>query len=96
MPDFGDDRVMGCDAKDLERWLGDLTGQAGLHFAKGRLDLIDQGVAMTILIDPMPPRRLGLIQFRDTRVRFQYPPAQADQARHWIKAFDRFTQRGGG
>ena len=96
MPDFGDDRVMGATQQDLERWLRDFTGQQNLSFAAGRLDFADGGLNMTVLIEPQPPRRLGLIEFRDIRVQFEYPRPQSELARAWIKKFDHYTQRGGG
>lgn len=96
MPDFGDDRVMAATQRDLERWFRDFTDQQELAFEGGRMAFAHNGVNLTVRIDSMPPRKLGLITFIDTRVRFEYPPEQAADARLWITKFDHYTQRGGG
>lgn len=96
MPDFGDDRVMSATQKDLERWLRDFTGQQSLGFTDGRMSFAHDSVELTVRIDVMPPRKLGLIKFIDTRVRFEYPPEQAVAVRAWVTKFDHYTQRGGG
>ena len=51
---------------------------------------------ITVSIEELPVRRLGLVKFRDSRVQFSYPPEQAAAFRDWIKVFDHHTQRGGG
>ncbi len=96
MPDFGDDRVMAATQRDLERWFRDFTGMQHLGFQAGKMAFTHDGVDLTVRLDPMPPRRLGLITFIDNRVRFEYPPEQAAAVRQWITRFDHYTQRGGG
>ena len=96
MPDFGDDRVMACTESDMQRWLRGFTGQDELAFANGQVSFVDNGISLTVTIDELPVRRLGLVKFRDSRIRFSYPPESADAAREWIRRFDHHTQRGGG
>ncbi|MCP5264996.1 MAG: hypothetical protein H6934_02745 [Burkholderiaceae bacterium] len=96
MPYFGDDRVMACTEADMLRWLGEFTGLPGLAFVEGCLTLEAGGFPLTIRVEPAPPRRLGLVVFRATRVKFQYPPAHSAAAHEWITRFDHHTHRGGG
>lgn len=96
MPDFGDQRVMGCSRADLERWVREMCGPAAAGFVADRLDLAPAGVPVAIVVRDAPPRRLGMVRFRELDVRFEYAPADRDAARRWIAEFDRHTQRGGG
>lgn len=96
MPDFGDDRVMACTVNDMQRWLRGFTGQPDLQISDGRVDFTDRGVQFTVTVEELPVRKLGLVRFRDSRIRFFYPAEQADAARAWIRTFDHHTQRGGG
>jgi len=96
VPDFGDQRVMGCSRADLERWVAELLGPGVGRFVGDRLDLAAAGVPIAIVVRDLPPRTLGLIRFHELEVRFEYPPEQRAIAREWIARFDRHTQRGGG
>ncbi len=96
MPDFGDERVMACTVSDMQRWIRGFTDQPNLTFANGKLSFTDGGVDFTVTIEELPVRKLGLVKFRDSKVKFEYPDSQAQQAREWIGVFDHHTQRGGG
>lgn len=87
---------MACTEADMQRWLRGFTGQDGLAFEHGQVTFEDKGIRFTVTIEELPVRRLGLVKFRDSRIRFSYPPDQSDAAREWIGRFDHHTQRGGG
>lgn len=100
MPDFGDHRVMACTARDIERWLAEITGRDDLRFQDNSLAVPlengDSKWTLTISIQMRPPRRIALLHIQQLEVRFSYPPGRAGAARAWIGGFDRHTQRGGG
>ena len=100
MPFFGDRRVMACTPADMERWLGEFTGQQSLRFepaTTGRSMSLDAGGwPMTVAVRELPPRVVALLRMPQLDVRFDYPADQAAAAREWITRFDRHTQRGGG
>jgi len=87
---------MGCSRGDLERWVREMCGPCAPGFAADRLDLHAAGVPLAIVVEDAPPRRLGMVRFRELDVRFEYAPADRERARRWIVEFDRHTQRGGG
>lgn len=87
---------MACTQRDMQRWIRGFTSQPDLTFANGRLEFSDRGVDFTVTIEELPVRKLGLVKFRDSKVKFEYPDSQAKSAREWIGVFDRHTQRGGG
>lgn len=96
MPFFGDTREMACTRADIERWLGEMLGaQAFARVAEGFEVPLD-GFLLRIRIEPVPPRRVGLVQLRLSRVAFEYPAQHQPAAHDWIRRFDRHTQRGGG
>jgi hypothetical protein len=96
MPDFGDRRVMGCSRADLERWIDELMGPGTGRFVEDRMDLRPAGVPLVIAVRDAPVRVLGLVQFRELDVSFDYATQDREAARAWIARFDRHTQRGGG
>jgi hypothetical protein len=96
MPDFGDQRQMGCSQADLRRWLTEMFAADVGDFEAGRLQLHRFGVPVTIIAQDLQPRRLGLVALRVVDVSFEYSPADRERVRAWIVNFDRHTQRGGG
>lgn len=93
---FGDTRDMACSRADLERWLREFTGHATFETRGDALVLPADGFDLSVRLEALPPRRLGLVSFHLLRVSFEYPPQHQAAARDWIRRFDFHTQRGGG
>ena len=93
---FGDERVMACSRADMVRWLAEFTGAASPQTIGDALCLPADGFTILITLEPAPPRRLGMVVFRENRVQFSYPPEHQTAARALIQRFDFHTQRGGG
>jgi hypothetical protein len=96
VPFFGFDRVMACTRADLARWLTELTGADHGMAADGRAMLPFAWGELAMFADPLPPRRVALLKIQQMRVRFVAPEGREAEAREWLTAFDRHTQRGGG
>ena len=96
MPNWGTERIMGCRVKDMERWLSEFSGRPDLQFQDSKILIENDQVSITVSIEELPTRQLGLMSFPELRVNFTYPSHQTAAANTWIEAFDRFTQRGGG
>ena len=95
MPFFGEHRIMACSRDEMERWLRELAPN-NLVVRRDGFELDADGVRLTVEIEELEPRRLGLIKIKSLDVRFRYPENARAAAYAWIERFDRHTLRGGG
>jgi hypothetical protein len=92
------ERVMGCTSAELVSWLPralpdahlqtDVAGQRNAaSWAQGKMELNWQ---------PLPPRRIALLEIPQLAVRFTYSDLSATERYRIQKCFDLQTHRGGG
>ena len=73
-----------------------LPGAAGDLPHREDGDTVHVGDAVSIELEPLPPRRLGRFEIPVMRVTLRFRGWSGDEARTFVQRFDRAFQKGGG
>ena len=73
-----------------------LPGAIGDAPCRADGDAVHVGDAVSITLEPLPPRRLGLFEIPVMRVTLRFHGGDADAAHAFVQRFDRAFQKGGG
>lgn len=78
--------------RDLPRAMGDLD----YAVADGRVDAVSEGRRLTIGLEPLPPRVIGLLSLERSQVTLDFEGWAQAEREAFLERFDRAYQRGGG
>lgn len=73
-----------------------LPGAAGDAVVREEDGVFRVGDAVSIALDPLPPRRLGLFTIPAMRVTLRFHGGTDADAQDFVRRFDRAFQKGGG
>lgn len=90
------EREMGCTEAEWLGWLPGAVAQATLRLLPGQAQ-VDLGTGcLHLRWQPLPPRRIALVQLPRLSVSFRFEGVGQVQRQAFMRHFDLYMQRGGG
>lgn len=90
------EREMGCTEAEWLGWLPGAVAQAALRLEPGRAQVALGAGCLHLRWQPLPPRRIALVQLPRLFVSFRFEGVGPAQRQAFMRHFDLYMQRGGG